>query len=71
MPALWSPSPALCMQLTLEILAGMMLWSSLVVDHWDWVWLQEQGKMDIVHYPKQYFDLSIGRKIPNVLLLWI
>ena len=45
-----------------------MLWSSLVVDHWDWVWLQEQGKMDILHYLQQYFYLICRKKDPKCVV---
>ena len=46
----------------------MMLWSSLVVDHWDWVWLQEQGKMDILHYLQQYFYSICRKKDPKCVV---
>ena len=45
-----------------------MLWSSLVVDHWDWVWLQEQGKMDILHYLQQYFYFICRKKDPKCVV---
>ena len=46
----------------------MMLWSSLVVDHWDWVWLQEQGKMDILHYLQQYICFICRKKDPKCVV---
>ena len=46
----------------------MMLWSSLVVDHWDWVWLREQGKMDILHYLQQYFCFICRKKDPKCVV---